>query len=174
MSRKSYRTSAREQKRSEQTYPDAHVTVRRACDAIVRERGRAGELMDGTNVVLCLSFCRQVSRARRRSTARTVLGAARLFQVPHDEIAVPRARQDLVAVICRDLSPLSGPRCEKEHPLPLHHATSVLALSILSPLPSQRFLARSARCPVAVSSGSAKRRTRKAARHRRQERPDGK
>jgi hypothetical protein len=65
---------------------------------------------------------------------------------------------------------------QKEHQLPLHHATSVLALSILSPLPSQRFLERSTRCPAcpaAVSSGSDKRRTRRAG-HRRQERPRGK
>ena len=104
MSRKSYRTSARDQQGGEETYPDAHVTVRRACDAVVRDHGGAGELVDGANVVLCLSFCRHVSRERRRPKTRTVLGAAGLVQVPHDEVAVPRARQNLVAVICRDLS----------------------------------------------------------------------
>ena len=55
--------------------------------------------MDGANVVFGLSLCGTVSRERRGSTTRTVLGAARPVQVPHDEIAIPRACQYLVVVI---------------------------------------------------------------------------
>ena len=141
--------------------------------------------MDGADVVLGLSFCGHISCERRRSITPTVLGAAGLVQVPHDEIAVPRARQYLVVVICRRSQPSERAAVQKKkHQLPVHHATSVLALSILSPLPSQRFLERSTRCPpwptadfwsvVEVSSGPDKRRTRRAARHHRQERPNGK
>ena len=49
--------------------------------------------MDGVDVVLGLSFCRPMSHARRRPTTRTVFDAARLVQVPHDEVAISRARQ---------------------------------------------------------------------------------
>ena len=60
-----------------------------------RQRGtdRGGGYVDGVDVVLGLSFCGPMSHARRRPTTRTVLDAAGLVQVPHDEVAVSRARQ---------------------------------------------------------------------------------
>lgn len=86
-------------KRGSKTYPDAHVAVRRTSNAIVGDYGRAGQLVNRTNVILCLSFYGHVSHESRQSKTPTVLRTARLVQIPHNEIAVSSACQYLVAII---------------------------------------------------------------------------